>query len=956
MTVQSPLPALLLAFVFCSVELSEGLQCPQGFEDVGNMCLYFSQEKVSWADAKQDLFQHYWLSGNQKRDRNGHWYWTWDSKYCPRNEFFWAPGEPNDYYGSEDCIQWYTKWNGYKSINDAICSDHNPYICEIRNVDGGWGAWQIGSCSVTCGIGVRVHKRLCNNPTPRLDGRYCVGSGRSTELCILKPCPIHGGWSSWGSWSSCTHFCGGGTRKRYRSCTNPTPQHGGNDCSTSILSHTHTEQCNVQPCRIDGAWADWAGWTLCTRTCGGGTMMRTRTCTNPKPQHGGKDCIRGNATQITQCNVIDCPTCQLHDVPGTSRSVLGPRLKENESVRYYCLPEYKLVGGSEVRTCQANGSLSNEEPKCTKCCGKARYIPNGIPDMDAGICFGDAVTYRCESGYKLSNDTPVTCNSPYEWRYIELPKCKADGNCNSSAIAGPAGGYKACSGSDTDKVCYMHCSNGLTYVNEHSIFECGAKTGWEWKVPMRGGNNYQRGTVGPCEVSDDPAGLLMFLEGSDLTLQTSDLTEALKEEIKNEMMKELAALNICSDPCQIRDIEIETIANGYRRAVLQEKLLRMKITLYAAPPKGAVTTQQSARIELSKAMKLLNTKAAALKQAILSQSVTLHINGTPAKVGGTNLRISRPTLACSAGSIRKAFECFACPEGTYHDVAEKKCASCPFGQYQDERGQMSCKLCPNGTTTDRIGVTNSTQCREYEGCDCGIHPCTLNGTDFKCDCLPGYEDINGTCTDIDECLTDICPPNSRCINKEGSYRCECLPGFKGGSCTDIDECKIPSTCSNPRTQCVNTVGSYDCLCLRGFYGNNCERNCPVGFVQSDSSCYLITEKTMTFDDGRLMCDRAYNGSHLVDIKDKRTYKLVAKLLQSASYWTGLNDRSQEGKFVYSDGGQMSAYSEWSNGNTQPSSNDPTKNCVIIDGSAAFTWAVVDCKENHLAICELERDN
>ncbi|XP_013415728.1 adhesion G protein-coupled receptor E1-like [Lingula anatina] len=96
---------------------------------------------------------------------------------------------------------------------------------------------------------------------------------------------------------------------------------------------------------------------------------------------------------------------------------------------------------------------------------------------------------------------------------------------------------------------------------------------------------------------------------------------------------------------------------------------------------------------------------------------------------------------------------------------------------------MSCKLCPNDTTTDRIGVTNSSQCRKYEGCDCGIHPCTLNGTDFKCDCLPGYEDINGTCTDIDECVTDICPTNSRCINKEGSYRCECLPGYKGGSCT-----------------------------------------------------------------------------------------------------------------------------------------------------------------------------
>ncbi|XP_013415813.1 galactose-specific lectin nattectin-like [Lingula anatina] len=112
---------------------------------------------------------------------------------------------------------------------------------------------------------------------------------------------------------------------------------------------------------------------------------------------------------------------------------------------------------------------------------------------------------------------------------------------------------------------------------------------------------------------------------------------------------------------------------------------------------------------------------------------------------------------------------------------------------------------------------------------------------------------------------------------------------------------------------------------------------------------------VTFDDGRLMCERAYNGSHLADVKDKRTFKFVTKILQaSGSYWTGLNDRSQEGKFVYSDGSQMSAYSEWGNGNSQPTSNDPMKNCVIMDGSAAFMWSVVDCNEKHLALCALKR--
>ena len=58
---------------------------------------------------------------------------------------------------------------------------------------------------------------------------------------------VHGDYSSWGQWESCTVTCGGGMRYRYRTCTNPPPQYGGNDCS-SIGPSSESESCNNNYC------------------------------------------------------------------------------------------------------------------------------------------------------------------------------------------------------------------------------------------------------------------------------------------------------------------------------------------------------------------------------------------------------------------------------------------------------------------------------------------------------------------------------------------------------------------------------------------------------------------------------------------------------------------------------------------------------------------------------------
>ncbi|XP_069486747.1 A disintegrin and metalloproteinase with thrombospondin motifs 3 isoform X2 [Ambystoma mexicanum] len=58
--------------------------------------------------------------------------------------------------------------------------------------DGGWGSWtKYGSCSRTCGSGVRFRTRQCNNPMPVNGGQDCPGVNFEYQLCNTEECPKH---------------------------------------------------------------------------------------------------------------------------------------------------------------------------------------------------------------------------------------------------------------------------------------------------------------------------------------------------------------------------------------------------------------------------------------------------------------------------------------------------------------------------------------------------------------------------------------------------------------------------------------------------------------------------------------------------------------------------------------------------------------------------------------------
>ncbi|KAL5248471.1 hypothetical protein ACHWQZ_G017609 [Mnemiopsis leidyi] len=134
-------------------------------------------------------------------------------------------------------------------------------------------------------------------------GADCTGTAEENQNCNTDPCPIDGGWSDYSDWSDCTETCGTGRQIRTRTCTKPAPQYGGADCTGTA---EETQNCNTRHCPIDGGWSDNDEWSKCTKLCGTGTQNRTRTCTNPAPQYGGADCT-GTAEQTQECNNKPCP-------------------------------------------------------------------------------------------------------------------------------------------------------------------------------------------------------------------------------------------------------------------------------------------------------------------------------------------------------------------------------------------------------------------------------------------------------------------------------------------------------------------------------------------------------------------------------------------------------------------------------------------------------------------------
>ncbi|XP_060104212.1 SCO-spondin-like [Heteronotia binoei] len=174
-----------------------------------------------------------------------------------------------------------------------------------------WSPWT--PCSKTCSDpdlpALKTRMRFCHG------GANCTGDAFQERECNLPQCtdtPLCQGeecldvnctWNPWSPWSECSRTCGAGQQRRLRTY-NP-PGQGGHWCQDILVANTERHFCNLQACKVDGAWAKWSPWSWCDRSCGGGRSARTRTCTSPPPKNGGRPCP-GEKFHVRVCNPQPC--------------------------------------------------------------------------------------------------------------------------------------------------------------------------------------------------------------------------------------------------------------------------------------------------------------------------------------------------------------------------------------------------------------------------------------------------------------------------------------------------------------------------------------------------------------------------------------------------------------------------------------------------------------------------
>ncbi|XP_019738575.1 cysteine-rich with EGF-like domain protein 2 [Hippocampus comes] len=160
---------------------------------------------------------------------------------------------------------------------------------------------------------------------------------------------------------------------------------------------------------------------------------------------------------------------------------------------------------------------------------------------------------------------------------------------------------------------------------------------------------------------------------------------------------------------------------------------------------------------------------------------------------------------CTCDVEYKGDFCLDCIDGYFNEVRNDSFSLCT-------ECHSSCKTCSDGAT--------------HQDCD---------------ECKDGWEeDEQEACIDVNECSKDSppCQEKEYCVNTEGSYSCKgcdqactgctgagadkckaCAGGYQDteGTCSDIDECSgAEPMCTEEHQQCVNTSGDYKCVCSAGY--------------------------------------------------------------------------------------------------------------------------------------------
>uniref|UniRef100_A0A674IMN9 Hemicentin-1 n=1 Tax=Terrapene triunguis TaxID=2587831 RepID=A0A674IMN9_9SAUR len=688
----------------------------------------------------------------------------------------------------------------------------------------------------------------------------CVARNLMGSILVRVPftVQVHGGFSEWFEWRPCSVTCGQGVQKRIRQCNNPLPANGGRHCQGR---DTDIRSCQNKPCPVDGTWSEWGSWEECSRTCGQGNKTRTRTCSNPTTQHGGRPCD-GNAVESIMCNIRPCPG---------EKSVFIIMDGKWAAWASWSACTVSCGGGTRQRT----KDCSDPAPQFGghKCEGN---------DIQIDFCNSDPCPIHGNWGpWNGWGTCSRTCNGGQMRRYR---------TCDNPR---PVNGGRACAGADTQ---IQRCNTDLCPVDGNwgtwqAWIGCSASCGGGEQTrtrlctnpaPSNGGRpcpgdssqlsrcNIQACPGGPPRARGSVIGNINDVEfgiaflNSTVTDSPDSDTRIIQAKITNvprslgTAMRKL--VSILNPIYWAAAKEIGEAVNGF---TLTNAIFKRETQVEFATGEILRMTHIARGMDSDGALLLDVVVSGYVLQLQSSADVSVkdytedYIQTGPGRLYAYSTRlftidgISVPytwnhtiTYDHTRGKMPFLLETLrASSIATEYNPLEETLAfrihaSIAKGDHSNQ--------CPAGFGLNSTGpyCSDEDECAVRNPCSHACH--NAIGT-YYCSCPRGLTiSADGrTCQDIDECALGghTCHAAQECENIIGSYRCvvRCGIGFRrtsdGLSCQDVNECQEFNSCHQ---RCFNTIGSFHCGCDPGYQlkGRKCMdvNECRQNVCRPDQHC------------------------------------------------------------------------------------------------------------------------
>ncbi|XP_072535621.1 brevican core protein isoform X2 [Salminus brasiliensis] len=166
--------------------------------------------------------------------------------------------------------------------------------------------------------------------------------------------------------------------------------------------------------------------------------------------------------------------------------------------------------------------------------------------------------------------------------------------------------------------------------------------------------------------------------------------------------------------------------------------------------------------------------------------------------------------------------------------------------------------------------------------------------------------------------------------------------------TGISDGCVLNPCANGGT-CVDSGAAVKCLCLPSYGGDFCQTDleqCEPGWEKFQGNCYKHFSKRQSWEVAEQHCRMC--GGHLVSVMSPEEQHFINDKYREYQ-WTGLNDRTIEDDFHWSDGNPL-LYENWYRG--QPDSYFLSgEDCVVMVWHDAGHWSDVPCNYHLSYTCK-----